>query len=114
MVMAALIVVLRRTSEPIHEIVTWSKVALGLGLVIFIHELGHFLAAKWCDVHVQTFSIGFGPPIFGVAAYRWGETLYKIGWLPLGGFVKMVGEGDESEAEKTIRARSRTSRSGSE
>ena len=97
MAVAAAIILLRRTSEPVHEIVTWSKVILGLGLVVFIHELGHFLAAKWCDVHVQTFSIGFGPPIFGIAAYRWGETLYKIGWLPLGGFVKMVGEGDETE-----------------
>ena len=35
----------------------------GLGLIIFIHELGHFLAAKWCDVHVKTFTIGFGPAV---------------------------------------------------
>src|SRR5262249_42970892 len=74
-----------------------AKVVFGLGLVIFIHELGHFLAAKWCDVHVQTFSIGFGPPFLGICSYKWGETTYKIGWIPLGGFVKMVGEGGENE-----------------
>jgi regulator of sigma E protease len=90
-------ILLGRTKDPVFEIVTWSKVILGLGLVIFIHELGHFLAAKWCDVHVQTFSIGFGPPLFGICAYKWGETNYKLAWLPLGGYVKMVGEGDESE-----------------
>ena len=42
-------------------------------MVIFIHELGHFLAAKWCDVHVQTFSIGFGPALPGCSFQR-GET----------------------------------------
>ena len=73
-------------------------VAIGLGLVIFIHELGHFAVAKWCDVHVETFSIGFGPPIPG-CSFRRGDTLYKIAWFPLGGYVKMVGEGTEAEEE---------------
>lgn len=68
------------------------QVILGLGLVIFIHELGHFLVAKWCDVHVQAFSIGFGPPLPGCRFQR-GETTYLIGCFPLGGYVKMVGEG---------------------
>jgi regulator of sigma E protease len=72
---------------------------LGLGLVIFIHELGHFLAAKWCDVHVETFSIGFGKPLPG-CSFRYGETTYKIGWIPLGGYVKMVGEGDNADTEE--------------
>lgn len=71
-------------------------VALGLGLVIFVHELGHFLAAKWCDVHVKTFSIGFGPSLPG-CSFRSGETTYMIGMLPLGGYVLMVGEGSEEE-----------------
>jgi regulator of sigma E protease len=74
--------------------------ALGLGFVIFIHELGHFAVAKWCDVHVETFSIGFGPPLPG-CAFRWGETLYKIALFPLGGYVKMVGEGAESDESDT-------------
>lgn len=74
-------------------------VAVGLGLVIFIHELGHFVVAKLCDIHVETFSIGFGPPIPGCSFQR-GETFYKIAWFPLGGYVKMVGEGNESEEDE--------------
>ncbi len=70
-----------------------AKVLVGLGLVIFLHELGHFLAAKWCDVHVKTFSIGFGPAV-PFCSYRWGETTYMVGVVPLGGYVSMVGEGE--------------------
>jgi regulator of sigma E protease len=76
---------------------TIAKVAVGLGFIIFIHELGHFLVAKWCDVHVQTFSIGFGPALPG-CKFTWGETTYKLALIPLGGYVQMVGQvdGDES------------------
>src|SRR5205085_7833771 len=74
-------------------------VVLGLGFVIFIHELGHFATAKWCDVHVQTFSIGFGPALPGCSWQR-GETTYKIAILPLGGYVQMVGEGPEADEEE--------------
>jgi len=76
----------------------WSiaKAGLGLGLVIFIHELGHFLVAKWCDVHVQTFSIGFGPALPG-CSFQWGETTYKLAVFPLGGYVQMVGQVDGHE-----------------
>ncbi len=73
-------------------------VALGLGFVIFIHELGHFLLAKWNDVKVEKFSIGFGPTIFG---FRRGETEYVLAAVPLGGFVKMLGEGPEDENNKS-------------
>src|SRR4029077_11187705 len=52
---------LRRVEGPLSTLYAVGTMALGLGLVIFIHELGHFLAAKLCDVHVETFSIGFGP-----------------------------------------------------
>jgi regulator of sigma E protease len=83
--------------------VTVALVALGLGLVIFIHELGHFLAAKWCDVHVETFSIGFGPPLPG-CRFRSGETVYQIALIPLGGYVKMVGEGSEDDGEEDPRS----------
>jgi len=72
--------------------------AVGLGFVIFIHELGHFLVAKWCDVHVETFSIGFGPPMPG-CCYKWGETTYMLALLPLGGYVKMVGQVDGDEKD---------------
>ena len=77
-------------------IVRAALVVLGLGFVIFIHELGHFATAKWCDVHVTTFSIGFGPALPG-CSWQKGETTYKIAILPLGGFVQMVGEGAENE-----------------
>lgn len=68
------------------------KVALGLGFVIFIHELGHFLLAKWNGVKVEKFSIGFGKTLFG---FKKGETEYVLAAIPLGGFVKMLGEGEE-------------------
>jgi regulator of sigma E protease len=83
--------------------ITVALVALGLGLVIFIHELGHFVAAKWCDVHVETFSIGFGPPLPG-CCFQYGETVYQIALFPLGGYVKMVGEGAEEEGEEDPRS----------
>jgi regulator of sigma E protease len=76
-----------------------SLAILGLGFVIFIHELGHFLTAKWCDVHVQTFSIGFGPALPGCSFTR-GETTYKLAVLPLGGYVNMVGEGPEADEDE--------------
>jgi regulator of sigma E protease len=75
-----------------------SKVALGLGFVIFLHELGHFLLAKWNGVKVEKFSIGFGPTLFG---FTRGETEYVLAAIPLGGFVKMLGEGVEGEATKS-------------
>ena len=60
-----------------------------LGVMVLIHELGHFLAARYFDVHVESFAIGMGPRLFGV---RRGETDYKICALPIGGYVKMAGE----------------------
>ncbi len=68
---------------------------LGLSFIIFIHELGHFATAKWFDVHVKTFSIGFGPAL-PFCHYKWGETTYKVAMIPLGGYVYMVGEGEEN------------------
>lgn len=65
------------------------QVVLGIGLVIFVHELGHFLAARWCRVRVEVFSLGFGPRLFG---WRRGETLYQIAAVPLGGYVRMAGD----------------------
>lgn len=73
-------------------LITFVYFILGLGLLVFIHELGHFLVAKWSGVRVEQFSLGFGPKILG---FRWGETEYKISILPLGGYVKMAGEEPE-------------------
>ena len=72
--------------------------ALGLGLVIFFHELGHFFVAKWCGVYVERFSIGFGPVIL---ARKWGETEYALSLLPLRGYVKMRGQDDMDPGEMT-------------
>ena len=60
-----------------------------LGVLVFIHELGHFLLARWNGVRVITFSLGFGPKILKVQR---GETEYCISIIPLGGYVKMAGE----------------------
>lgn len=71
---------------------------LALGFLIFIHELGHFFAAKRCGIRVEKFSIGFGPRLIG---FRRGETEYCISALPFGGFVKMAGESpDEQKGEE--------------
>jgi RIP metalloprotease RseP len=80
------------------SVVYGALVLVGLGFVIFIHELGHFAVAKWCDVYVETFSIGFGPALPG-CSYKKGETTYMIGIIPLGGYVKMLGEGAEDDPE---------------
>jgi regulator of sigma E protease len=62
---------------------------LVLGIMIFIHELGHYLVAKYLGIRVDVFSLGFGPRLFG---FRRGETDYRVSVLPLGGYVKMAGE----------------------
>lgn len=62
-----------------------------LGVLIFVHELGHFLFAKWSGVGVLKFSLGFGPTLVGK---RIGETEYVVSAIPLGGYVKMLGEGE--------------------
>jgi regulator of sigma E protease len=61
-----------------------------LGILVFVHELGHFLVAKAFNVKVEKFSLGFGPKLF---SKTWGETEYLISAFPLGGYVKMFGEG---------------------
>ena len=100
----------------------WPYIAMalaGLGFVIFVHELGHFLVAKLCGVKCEKFYIGFDPPLkIGVGKYsvrlpsalwkkQWGETEYGIGIIPLGGYVKMLGQDDNPsrEAEKIREAR---------
>ena len=126
----------------LHTALDYTLLALGLGFVIFFHELGHFLAAKYCDVKVEQFAVGFGPAVAswrkGIG-FRWGstapavhelvekvfeadqrdevqlkektdytldyaaatakrlglgETEYRLNWIPLGGYVKMLGQDD--------------------
>jgi regulator of sigma E protease len=74
-----------------------------VGILIFVHELGHFLAAKYFNIKVLKFSLGVGPPIF---RFTRGETTYQIALLPLGGFVKMLGDTptDEIPVEDRHRA----------
>lgn len=68
-----------------------------LGILVFVHELGHFLAAKWCGVRCDTFSIGMGPKILKFVR---GETEYAISILPLGGYVKLFGQDPREEVPK--------------
>ena len=90
------------------------KVVFGLGAVIFVHELGHFLLAKACGVKCEKFYVGFDVPIrlFGqtiipakLFSFQWGETEYGIGAIPLGGYVKMLGQDDNpGHNEEQIKA----------
>ena len=68
--------------------------AFVLGVLVFVHELGHFMMARWHGVRVLTFSLGFGPKIVSV---RRGDTEYRISAFPLGGYVKMAGENPEDQ-----------------
>jgi regulator of sigma E protease len=69
-----------------------------VGVMVVVHEFGHFAVAKLCGVRVEAFSVGFGPRLFGV---KYGDTDYKICLLPMGGYVKMTGESAEQNLEKS-------------
>jgi regulator of sigma E protease len=70
--------------------------AFVLGVLVFVHELGHFLVARWHGVRVLTFSLGFGPKLF---SFRRGDTEYCLSLIPLGGYVKMAGENPEDNPQ---------------
>ena len=74
------------------------QLLLVLGLMVLVHEFGHFAVAKWCGVRVEAFAIGFGKRVVG---FRRGGTDYQINALPLGGYVKMAGEipGEETSSD---------------
>ena len=81
-----------------HTIMTIVALLIVLGVVVFIHELGHFLAARWAGVRVDAFSIGFGPAII-----KWHDkhgTVWKIACLPLGGYVSIYGQEDMFNRKK--------------
>ena len=67
-----------------------------LGILVFVHELGHFIAAKRVGIRVEQFSLGFPPKMVG---WKRGETEYRISWLPVGGYVKMAGQDDFTPEE---------------
>ncbi|MDH3961630.1 MAG: site-2 protease family protein, partial [Desulfuromonadales bacterium] len=67
-----------------------------LGILVFVHELGHFCVAKFCGVKVLKFSLGFGPRLI---SHQYGETEYMICAIPLGGYVQMLGEGGGEQGE---------------
>ena len=70
--------------------------------MVLVHELGHFVMAKLAGIRVEEFGIGFPPRLVGAGA---ATTEYSLNWIPLGGFVRMLGEDGDSEAEKMQRAR---------
>lgn len=74
-----------------------------LGLLVFVHELGHFLVAKWCGVKVEVFSLGFGKKLL---QFTYGDTTYCISMIPLGGYVKMYGESLQAEVSDEERSKS--------
>ncbi len=67
-----------------------------LSVLVFVHEWGHFIVARLCGVKVETFSIGFGPEIFGRTAKS--GTRWKFSWIPLGGYVQMFGDSDPASS----------------
>lgn len=73
---------------------------LVLSFLVIIHELGHLLAAKWAKIKVEEFGIGYPPRAFKL--FKWGKILFSLNWIPVGGFVKMLGEeGPDDEANKS-------------
>jgi regulator of sigma E protease len=81
--------------DALRSLVLWTPLGLPaflfvITLVVFFHELGHFLVARACGVKVDVFSVGFGREIFG-----WNDktgTRWKVSWLPVGGYVKFAGD----------------------
>lgn len=69
--------------------------AIILGVLVFVHELGHFLAARWSGVAVEEFGFGFPPRLIG---WRRGQTVYSLNWIPFGGFVRLQGEQADAAA----------------
>jgi len=88
------------------------QVAGGLGFVIFVHELGHFLVAKACGVKCEKFFLGFDVGGLKLLSFTWGETEYGIGALPLGGYVKMLGQDDNPAAAAAEAQRARAAGPG--
>lgn len=85
--------------EPFRTILAFVVV---LGVLVFVHELGHYLAARWRGVHVERFSVGFGRAIASWSDRR--GTEWRVGWIPLGGYVKLHGQETPEDAPPEVRA----------
>lgn len=86
-------------SDVLHSVLAFLVV---LGVLVFVHEFGHYAAARWRGVHVEVFSIGFGPAIA-----TWRDrvgTVWKLAWLPLGGYVKLHGQERAEDVAPEVRA----------
>lgn len=82
-------------SAVMNVVIAVGALAVVLGVLVFVHEAGHFMAAKWAGIYVHRFSLGMGSPIRALTRRR-GETEYSISWLPLGGYVKMASQEEEA------------------
>ncbi|HEX4000798.1 MAG TPA: site-2 protease family protein [Pirellulales bacterium] len=96
--------------DTLHWVLPILGAAVALGFVIFVHELGHFVVAKLCGVKCEKFFLGFDIAGKKLWSVQWGETEYGIGVLPLGGYVKMLGQDDNpaSAAEERERAKAKS------
>ncbi len=102
--------------DAIHGILAWNPVSIlaflfVITVVVFFHELGHFLVGRWCGVKVDVFSVGFGREILGFTDGH--GTRWKLGWIPVGGYVKFAGDADaastpDREAAATMSAEERS------
>ena len=82
----------------LDTLTTIGSFLLALGVLVFVHELGHFLVAKWAGIRVERFSLGYPPKMIG---FTRGETEYCISWIPFGGYVKVAGMADVGSEETT-------------
>ena len=82
----------------IDTLTTIASFLIALGVLVFVHELGHFMVAKWAGIRVERFSLGYPPKMIG---FTRGETEYCISWVPFGGYVKVAGMADVGTEETT-------------
>ncbi len=71
---------------------------IALSVIVFVHEYGHYIVARWCGIHSEVFSIGFGPVLFSRTDKR--GTRWQIAAIPFGGFVKFMGDADASSVRQ--------------
>ena len=82
----------------LDTLTTIASFLIALGVLVFVHELGHFMVAKWAGIRVERFSLGYPPKMIG---FTRGETEYCISWIPFGGYVKVAGMADVGTEETT-------------